>query len=319
MRLFALDGTERLGAAVARAGDVELDPLEEREFESGEHKTRPLVSVRNEDVYILHSLAGPGQSPAERLVRLLFFIACCRDNGAARVTAVTPYLAYLRKDQQTKPRDPVNSRYVVQLLESAGADSIVVLDPHNKAAFQNAARCRSVVLDTRALFAARLAELTGERRVVFVSPDSGGMKRARALRDAFDGVTGSTSSMALMEKHRSDEVVSGNMFAGAVTDCDVVIVDDMISSGTTMLRAAEACRSRGAARILAVATHNLAAPGSSRFFTSDQVDRILVTDSIATEPAGGRTEIVSCAPLLAEAIQRLHGHGSINRLLNPQA
>ena len=145
MRLFALQGSHELGQAVASAAGTELDPLEEREFEGGEHKARPLVSVRNEDVYILHSLAGGGRSPAERLVRLLFFIGCCRDNGAARVTAVVPYLAYLRKDQQTKATG--QQPPVAQLLEwhrrRRHARAV------NKSAFQ--AVRRSVTLDTRAV------------------------------------------------------------------------------------------------------------------------------------------------------------------------
>lgn len=97
MRLFALDGSEALGTATARALKKRLDPHEERDFEDGEHKARPLVSVRGEDVYVLHSLAGDGVSSAnDRLCKLLFFLATCRENDAKRFTAVVPYLAYGR-------------------------------------------------------------------------------------------------------------------------------------------------------------------------------------------------------------------------------
>src|SRR5690606_2404115 len=148
-----------------------------------EHKSRPLVSVRGEDVYVLHSLHGPGgQSAADRLLRLLFFIATCRENGAARVTAVTPYLAFMRKDQQTKPRDPVTSRYVAQLFDAVGTDMVVSLDVHNVAAFQNAFRRGSTSLSMLPSFVHRIDEIAADREVVILSPDSGGMRRVHNLR-----------------------------------------------------------------------------------------------------------------------------------------
>lgn len=324
MRLFALHGTHTLGQAVADAIGVELDRLEEREFEDGEHKSRPLISVRNEDVYVLHSLRGSEtQSPADRLVRLAFFIGACRDNGAARVTAVTPYLAFMRKEQQTKARDPVNSRYVAQLLEAVGTDMVVTLEVHNPAAFQNAFRCRNTHLDMRHLFAAKVEELSDGRPVVFVSPDGGGLRRTHLLRDAFCAESGRAAGIAMMEKHRSEGVVSGELFAGEVEGADVFVVDDMIATGGTVLRAAKACRARGAARVFAMATHGLFSPGSAGLFAGSEVERVIVSDSTAPAEAlprgaAGKVEIVSCARLLGDAIQRLHSGGSIHRLLNPQ-
>jgi len=322
MRLFALEGTHVLGQAVAAAIGIELAPLEEREFADGEHKSRPLISVRNEDVYVLHSLHGSAaQSPADRLLRLLFFIGTCRDNGAARLTAVVPYLAFSRKDQQTRPRDPVTTRYVAELFEAVGADTVVTLQVHNAAAFQNAFRCRNVHLDTQHLFTTAVVARSGDRPVVFLSPDSGGMKRVQALRETFIAETGHDAGFAIMEKRRSEGVVSGDLFAGAVAGADVFILDDMIASGGTVQRAARAARERGAVRVYALAAHGLFAAGSAELFTGADVDGIVVTDSVAP-PAGletrGRLEFVSCAGLIGEAIERLHAGGSIHRLLNPR-
>ena len=323
MRLFALQGTHILGQAVAAAIGVELDRLEEREFEDGEHKSRPLISVRNEDVYILHSLHGnDGRSPADRLIRLLFFIGTCRDNGAARVTAVTPYLAFMRKEQQTKARDPVNSRYVAELLEAVGTDMVVTLEVHNPAAFQNAFRCRNTHLDARHLFASKIEELAAAAPVVFLSPDSGGMRRTHRLLETYCAESGREAGLAIMEKHRSGGVVSGDLFAGEVEGADVFIIDDMIATGGTVLRAAKACRQRGAKHVYALATHGLFSPGSSELFSSPDLDKVIVTDSVSPPPstpaAPGKLEIVSCATLLGDAIQRLHSGGSIHRLLNPR-
>jgi len=116
MLVFALNESRLLGEKMATALGAPLAEHEEREFEDGEHKARPLVSVRGRDAYVIHSLhGGPGQSANDKICRLLFFLAAIREGGAARVTAVIPYLAYTRKDRQTKSRDPVTTRYMAQL------------------------------------------------------------------------------------------------------------------------------------------------------------------------------------------------------------
>lgn len=320
MRFFALKGTEQLGGAVAVALGTQPDPHEERDFDDGEHKARPLVSVRGRDVYVLHSLAGePGISANDKLVKLLLFLATCRENGAARVTAVAPYLAYARKDRQTKSRDPVATRYIAQLFEAVGTDCLVSLDVHNIAAFQNAFRCRTIHLDARKLFCPVVLRLAGDDPVVIFSPDGGGVKRAELLRESYEAETGLQAGFGFMEKRRSRGVVSGDLFAGDVAGRVVFVVDDMISTGGTMLRAARACRERGAKAVHALATHGLFGKGSQALFSDDALQRIVVTDSLASaraaEGRGAKLEVLSCASLIAEAIRRLHGNGSISGLL----
>jgi ribose-phosphate pyrophosphokinase len=321
MRLFALKGTDQLGGAVAGVLGTELDPHEERDFEDGEHKARPLVSVRGEDVYVMHSLAGESAASAnDKLVKLLFFLATCRENGAARVTAVSPYLAYARKDRQTKARDPVTTRYVAQLFEAVGADCVVTLEVHNLAAFQNAFRCRTVHLDARKLFCQPIRTVASDLPIVIFSPDGGGVKRADLLRQSFEAATGIEPGFGFMEKRRSRGVVSGDLFAGNVEGGAVFIVDDMISTGGTILRAARACRERGAKAVHAFATHGLFRTGSEGLLADNAVDRILVTDSLdsAVRTAQGheaKLEILSCAPLIARALKRLHANRSISNLV----
>jgi ribose-phosphate pyrophosphokinase len=311
MRIFALQGSEALGAAVAALISCDLDPLEARDFEDGEHKCRPLVSVRGEDVFVISSLAGSdGATVNDRLVKLLFFLATCRENGAARVTAVVPYLAYARKDRQTKRRDPVTTRYVAQLFEAVGTDRVITLDVHNVAALQNAFRCETVHLEARSTLVLRLRALAGGLPVTILSPDGGGMKRAELLRERYEAVTGTAAGFGFMEKRRSRGLVSGELFAGEVAGTAVFIVDDMISTGGTMRRAAAACRARGAQAIFAVATHGLFGPGSDAMLADPAIDRIVVTDTVPTATATAvhseRIEIVSVAPLIGETIHRLH-------------
>lgn len=321
MKIFALEASRAFGQAIAAALEVPLGAHEEREFEDGEHKARPLEVVRGEDVYVVQSLhGGPDQSPNDKLCRLLFFLATLRDCAAARVTAVIPYLAYARKDRRTKPRDPITTRYVAQLLEAMGGDAVVTLDVHNVAAFENALRCRAVPLDSRRLFAPRLKELVGAAPVVVASPDPGGVKRAQLFREGFERRLGRPVGAAFLDKRRSAGVVSGELLVGEVAGATVIVIDDLISTGGTMRRAAETCRAGGAAEVIAVAAHGLFTGDAAAALATPALARVLVTDTVPPfrlPPAllGARVEIVPAAPLFAEAIRRLHGGGSITALL----
>ena len=135
----------------------------------------------------LHS--GPSQSAADKLCRLLFFIGALKDAGAARVTAVTPYLCYARKDRRTKARDPVTTRYLAKLFESVGTDMIVTLDVHNPSAFENAFRCRTITATAAPLFV-DYAKLLADRPLAVISPDTGGAKRAELFREALEEARG---------------------------------------------------------------------------------------------------------------------------------
>ncbi len=324
MQLFALNATRPFAEKIAATLGIELSAHEEREFEDGEHKARPLVSVRGEDVYVVQSLhGGPDQSPNDKFCRLLFFLATMKENGAARVTAVIPYLAYARKDRQTKPRDPVTTRYIAQIIEAVGADRVITLDAHNVVAFQNAFRCETIHLDSRRLFAERAIAAIGGGRAVVASPDPGGVKRAQLFREMIERLLGRPVGGAFMEKRRSAGVVTGNLLVGDVANATVLIVDDLIASGGTMARAAQACRNGGAEKAYAFAAHGLFTGDAASALRSPDLAKTLVTDTV---PAfrlekglvGACVEIVSAAPLFAEAILALHEGHSINLLLEGQ-
>ena len=324
LRLFALDATRAFGELVASHIGQPLDPHEDRTFEDGEHKARPLVPVRGADAYVIQSLhGGPDESANDKLVRLLFFLATLRQNSARRVTAVTPYLAYARKDRQTKPRDPVTTCYVAELLGAAGADAIVTLDVHNIVAFQNAFRCRAWHLDTRRLFIRHLLPSLGDAPLAVASPDPGGVKRAQLFREMLEAETGREIASAFMEKRRSAGAVSGTHLVGAVDGATVLIVDDLISSGGTMTRAASALREHGARKVIALAAHGLFTGDAAEKLLGQEIDRWLVTDTVPpfrlpAVLAGRRVETVSAAPLIAEAIRRLHEDGSLVEILGDE-
>jgi ribose-phosphate pyrophosphokinase len=320
MRLFALEATADLGKAIADRLGQRLSLHEEREFEDGEHKARPLEPVIGQNVYVIQSLhSGPNMSANDKLCRLLFFIGALKDGGAATVTAVVPYLAYARKDRRTKPNDPVTTRYVASLFEAVGTDAIVTLEVHNPAAFENAFRCRAVTMRGTPLLVAYARELGGERLCV-VSPDTGGAKRAELFREALEAVSGHPIGRAFVDKHRSAGVVSGDMLVGDVAESTALVIDDLISTGGTLLRAAKAARRAGAHRVIALVTHGLFMPGSAEVLADPAIDRLVVTDTVPPFrlPAGAAREklvVLPAAPLLAEAIARLHDHRALTDLL----
>ena len=321
LRIFALDASRSFGEAVAAQLALPLGPHEEREFEDGEHKARPLVSVRGADVFVIHSLFGEAtQSANDKLVRMLFFIGALKDAAAARVTAVVPYLAYARKDRKTKSRDPVTTRYVASLFEAVGTDCVVTLDVHNLAAFQNAFRCRTEHLEANSLFVAHFAPLFPDAEIAVVSPDAGGIKRAEQFRNRLAAALGRPVAAAFAEKHRSAGVVSGEALVGDVGGKVAIIIDDLISAGSTIARTARACRDRGATRVLAAASHGLFAGAANSVLAESSVEQIVVTDAVPPlRVTDGRLKAklvhVGTASLFAEAIGRIHSGGSIVDLL----
>lgn len=323
MLFFALKGSTGLGRRIAAAGGFGLALHEEHDFGGGEHKARPLVRVRGRDVYILHGLQPDARwSVNDRLMRLLFFIATCRDHGAARITVIAPYLAYSRKDRRTKPRDPVTTRYVATLFEAVGVNRMVTLDVHNPAAFENAFRCPTTHLSMCDLFARDIAERATDAPLVVASPDAGGVKRAQILRLGLEARAGRAVSFGLMEKRRSGGHVSGALFAGDVAGRSVYLVDDMIVGGATMLRAARAVRDHGAREVHAVATHALmTGEALGTLLYGRFIDSVTVSDSTSPFAPGvaaraPRFRVLESGPLIAAAVRALHDEsdmGAVHR------
>ena len=309
-----------LGPKIAAALDIPLSPHEELEFAGREYKVRALQSVRDKSVYVIQSLFGDSRGSAnDRLCQLLFFIGALKDAGAARVTACVPYLAYARQDRRTETRDPVTARYIAQLFEAMGVERVLALEVHNLAAFDNAFRCRTVHLEAATLFVRHFAAQSADREFAVVSPDIGGVKRARHFQELLEVALGRTVNFALMDKKRSRGVVSGNLFAGDVGGRCAIVLDDLISSGTTAARAISACRRAGAVRVEFAATHASFATEARRLFDHDPPEKVLLTDSVDLGEdfrpyLQGPLAVLSVAPLFAQAIRRLENGGSLSDL-----
>lgn len=320
MKIFTLQSGRAYGEQVAAALGLSLARHEERDFEDGEHKIRPREGVRGEDVYVVQSLhADADQSVNDKLCRLLFFLRTLKDCGAARVTAVTPYLAYARKDRRTKARDPLTTRYVAELLEAAGADRVVTVDVHNLAAYENAFRCPAEHLEARHLFAEHFLALCAAQPLCVVSPDVGGVKRAASFSEVLAARLGSEVPVVFMEKYRSAGVVSGETLVGHVDGRTAIILDDLISTGGTIRRAALACVRAGARVVHAAATHGLFVPPAAEVLAAAPLQSIVVTDTVPAfrlegTAAAARLSVIGSAPLVAEAIRCLHDNRSLSQL-----
>jgi len=313
MLMFCLETEADRGFANALASELgePLAPHEDRGFEDGEHKLRPLVDPNGADVYAVQSLhGGADASPHDKLFRLLMFAGALREHGAERVTAVVPYLAYARKDRRTKPFDPVTLRYVAQLFEAVGIAQVITLEAHNLAAFQNAFRCTTVHIEAHPAFDAALPELDDAGPIAVASPDPGGVKRAQLWRESLEGRLARPIGFATIDKRRSaGEVSSMRLVAGDVRGAGVLLLDDLIASGDTMRRAARALRDAGARRVVACAAHGLFVGPAAEALADESISRVLVTDSVPPfrvapdSPLRAKLRIASTVPMFAAAIR----------------
>lgn len=315
--VFALESSAVLGEAIAATLGVARSRHEERDFEDGEHKSRPLESVRGKDTYVVASLHSDAeQSVNDKLCRLLFFLGALRDASASRLTAVVPYLCYARKDRRTKSRDPITTRYVAQLFEAVGIDRIVTMDVHNPSAYENAFRIPTQELSARTLFVDRLTQWVGDEELVVLSPDEGGVKRAERVREALEQRLGRAVGAGFLEKKRSEGVVTGEAFVGEVEGRHAVLIDDLIASGETLARAAEACLEKGAKNVYAAATHGVFVEGADQALGSGALARVMVTNTVSPlklDPwlLEEQVAVLDVVPRFAEAIRCLHVHDTI--------
>ena len=313
LALFALTGTVGYAERLSARLKTPLSRIEERSFEDGEHKIRPLVEVEGVDAYVIHALHGDKTHTVnDKLCRLLFLIGTLKDHGAARVTAVLPYLCYARKDRRTQPYDPVTQRYVAALFESVGTDRVVVVEVHNVAAFENAFRYPTRHIETAELFAEHFAPLARKDKIIAISPDAGGVKRVEQFRRALERKSGQPIDNGFVEKYRSGGLVTGGALIGSVEGKTAIILDDLISTGNTLLRAAQACRAAGARRVFGAAAHGLFTGGAVDLFASPDFDGLVIADTVPvpetiSQSARDGLTVLDSTALVAAAIGRARG------------
>jgi ribose-phosphate pyrophosphokinase len=316
--LCALSESHELATEIASRAHIDMLPLEERLFEEGEFKIRPLDSVRHRTVFVVQSLAGSDEVPvAQRLLRLLFLLFGLRDASAARIIALVPYLSYARKDRRTQLRDPVNTRYVAQLLEATGVSGLVCLDVHNPAALDNSFRIPVDHLSALPMFVRHFAERLPKDDLAVASPDVGGVKRAQIFREMLSKQLGREVELVFVEKRRAQGIVSGGTVVGAVEGRTIIVLDDLCASGQTLVRAATSLRAAGAAAVHVAFTHAPLARGVAAAAGCNDIGSIVTTDSAGQALAlSDRLTELHVAPLFAEAVSRMVAGAPLAPLLH---
>ena len=308
--VFAGTASPRLTGAICSRLGVEPGRGEVLRFSEGTLFVRVLENVRGRSAYVVQSTVFPTN---DNFMELLFWIDALRRASADSVTAVVPYFSYGKGDKKDEPRVSIRARVCAEAIEAAGVDRVVTLDLH---APQIQGFFRVPVDD---LYAAPLLcteiERLGLGEIVVVAPDAGFAKRARRYARRL------RAPLAVADKMRDDhaERVAAVEVIGDVAGRHAVVVDDFTISAGTLTETAEQLVELGASSVSAVVTHGVLAEGSIERIDASPIQRLIVTDSIETQPVElpAKVEVVSVAPLLAEAIRRIHERESISVLFEP--
>lgn len=309
VRLFAGNSNPEFAREICEYLGIELGAARVGRFSDGEVRVEIDESVRGRDVFVVQSTCAPVN---DNLMELLIMIDALKRASAGSISAVMPYFGYARQDRKAAPRAPISARLVIDLLSAAGADRLITMELHAgqiQGFFDGPVDhlyCSPVMLE-------HLSELELERPVI-VSPDAGGVERARVFAKRLD------CGLAIIDKRRSEPNVAELMhIIGDVDGRDAIIVDDMIDTAGTLCEAAGALKRAGARRLLAVATHAvLSGPAITRISESD-IEEVVVSNTIPLSPAGRacpKIRVLSAASLFGEAIKRIHDRDSVSSLFN---
>ena len=306
LKLFSGNAHRPLAEEIAQHLKVKVGDADVARFSDGEVYVQINENVRGEDVFIIQPTCPPVN---ENLVELLVMLDAFKRASARRITAVLPYYGYGRQDRKAQSRVPISAKLVADLITTAGANRVLAIDLHagQIQGFFN--------IPVDHLFAAPvLIDYLAKKDLedpVLVSPDAGGVERARAIAKRLK------AGLAIIDKRRDGPNVAVFMYLiGDVKDKDVVIIDDMIDTAGTLMQAVEAVKREGARRVLACGVHPVLSGPAMERIGNPQLEELVITNSIPLPLDKQRPKIhaLSVAPLLAEAIRRIHGEESVSNL-----
>jgi ribose-phosphate pyrophosphokinase len=309
IRIFAGSTSPKLARAICAYLGVAPAACETKRFSDGNLFVRVLENVRGRRVYVVQSTVFPTN---DAFMELLFWIDALKRASAESVTVVMPYFSYAKGDKKDEPRVSIRSRVCADAIEAAGADRVVALDLHAPQ-IQGFFKIPVDGLQALPVLCEAVARLR-LRDLVVVAPDAGFAKQARRYASRLD------APLAIADKRRGghDERAEVLAIIGEVSGRTALIVDDFTISAGTLADAAAKLVERGAREVYAAVTHGVFAAGSMERIERSPIRRLLVTDSIETQPVAlsARVEVVSVAPLLGEAIRRIHRRESISVLFD---
>ncbi len=308
MKIVACNSNRPLAEAVATALNLPLTSATIRRFADMEVFVEIHENIRGEDVFVVQPTSAPAN---DNLMELLIAMDALRRASAKRITAVLPYFGYARQDRKSGSRTPISAKLVANLITEAGANRVLTMDLH-AGQIQGFFDIPVDNLQAAPLFARDIKDRYGDRRLMIVSPDVGGVVRARAI------ATRLGCDLAIIDKRRERAGVSEVMnVIGDVRGRDCVMVDDIVDSGGSLVNAANALQSAGAKSVLAYVTHGVLSNGAAARIASSCLEMLTITDSIqATEAVKLASNIrqLTIAPLLATAMQRINTETSVSTL-----
>ncbi|WP_337996855.1 ribose-phosphate pyrophosphokinase [Oleispirillum naphthae] len=310
MKVLACNSNRPLAEAIAAYLNIELTSASIRRFSDMEIFVEIHENVRGEDVFVIQATSYPTN---DNLMELLIALDALRRGSARRITAVIPYFGYARQDRKTGPRTPISAKLVANLITEAGASRVVTLDLHS-GQIQGFFDIPLDNLYAAPVFTKDIKARLGKERPMIVSPDVGGVVRARTLARRLD------ADLAIIDKRRERAGVSEVMnIIGDVSGRDCVMVDDIVDSAGTLCNAAVALIADGANSVQAYVTHGVLSGGAVSRVSNSPLENMIITDSIqATEAVrlSEKMRVLSIAPLMAEAIQRISEERSVSSLFD---
>jgi ribose-phosphate pyrophosphokinase len=310
MKIVACNSNRVLAEAVAAQLDMPLTKASIRRFADMEVFVEILENVRGEDVFVIQSTSFPAN---DNLMELLITLDALRRSSARRITAVIPYFGYARQDRKSAPRTPISAKLVANLITEAGAHRVLTMDLH-AAQIQGFFDIPVDNLYAAPLFSRDIQDRFKNRDLMIVSPDVGGVVRARQI------ATRLNCDLAIIDKRRQRAGHSEVMnVIGDVSGRDCILIDDLADSGGTHCNAAEALISHGARSASAYVTHGVLSGGAVARIAASPIETMTITDSImATEEVrrSGNIRQLTIAPLMAEAMQRIADESSVSSLFD---
>ncbi len=308
IKVFAGNSNPALANAVSKYLGVTLGAADVRRFSDGEIMVEIDENVRGGDVFVIQSTCTPVN---DNLIELLLMLDAFRRASAKRITAVVPYYGYARQDRKVAPRVPISAKLVADLITTAGAFRMLTVDLH-AGQIQGFFNIPVDNLFATPVLLSYVRQRLNHDEVSVVSPDAGGVERARAFAKHLD------ASLAIIDKRRAraNEVAEMHI-VGEVRDRIAVIVDDMVDTAGTLAAAATALKENGARAVLACCTHPVLSGGAIRRIEQSALSELIVTDTIPLSPdaqACKKIKVLSVAHLLGEAIRRTHDEESISSL-----
>jgi ribose-phosphate pyrophosphokinase len=308
LKIFAGNSNPPLAREITDYLQVPLGKASVETFSDGESKVEIKENVRGTDVFVLQSTSAPGNN---NLMELLLMLDAFKRASAKRITAVIPYYGYARQDRKVVPRVPISAKLVADLITTAGASRILTVDLHS-GQIQGFFNIPVDNLYATPVLLQHLRKQLNHNEVTIVSPDAGGVERARAIAARLD------ASLAIIDKRRvGPNVVAEMNIIGEVKDQIAILLDDMVDTAGTLTMAADALKKDGAKRILGCCTHPvLSGPAIARIAESP-LEELIVTNTIPLSPQAqhcSKIKVLSVAHLIGEAIRRTHEEESISSL-----